>query len=81
MRSLHLHDNDGVNDTHQAPREGTGTIDWSQFTADLKTARYKGPIMYEVGYIRPNEVDRALDDVMKHYHRVFGDINRMSFYT
>lgn len=44
--ALHLHDNDGIDDQHRIP--GEGTIDWETITSKLKQANYKGSISIEV---------------------------------
>lgn len=46
LMALHLHDNDGTDDQHQIP--GEGTIDWSVVTKKIKEAGYTGTIALEV---------------------------------
>ena len=44
LAALHLHDNDGTDDQHRIP--GEGTIDWPEITRKLRG--YPGPISVEV---------------------------------
>lgn len=44
--SLHLHDNDGTDDQHRIP--GEGTVDWGNITSTLKQYDFKVPISLEV---------------------------------
>lgn len=46
--AVHLHDNDGTDDQHRLPFDGT--IDWQDFMFKLKTANYTGPITLESCY-------------------------------
>lgn len=45
--TLHISDNDGVDEKHWLP--GRGVIDWPGVVAALREAGYRGPWMYEVG--------------------------------
>jgi len=45
---LHVHDNDGVQDDHRMP--GDGTIDWRAFAGVLRETGLKAPRMLEVFY-------------------------------
>lgn len=45
LRTTHVHDNDGRQDTHRPP--GEGTIDWSLWSRALDAIGYEGPIMLE----------------------------------
>jgi sugar phosphate isomerase/epimerase len=44
--ALHLHDNDGTDDQHRIPSEGS--IDWNKIAFKLKQKQYKGSISLEV---------------------------------
>jgi sugar phosphate isomerase/epimerase len=44
--STHIHDNDGVNDSHLWP--GNGTIDWKGTMELLRTAPLKPPLLLEI---------------------------------
>lgn len=46
LMALHLHDNDGSDDQHNIP--GEGTIDWGSTMSNIRLARYKGPITLEI---------------------------------
>lgn len=46
--AVHLHDNDGTDDQHRLPFDGT--IDWQDFMFKLETANYTGPITLESCY-------------------------------
>jgi sugar phosphate isomerase/epimerase len=45
LRSTHVHDNNGHQDSHDVP--GTGSIDWEDWVEALDEIRYEGPIMLE----------------------------------
>lgn len=63
LRSTHVHDNDGRQDSHLPP--GLGSIDWEGWTRALDAIDYRGPIMLEcVRHLRKNPegiTDRFLD--------------------
>lgn len=42
---LHLHDNDGINDQHKLPFQGT--VDWERFIRILDHSAYRGPVNLE----------------------------------
>ncbi|MGE5604172.1 MAG: sugar phosphate isomerase/epimerase family protein [Bacteroidota bacterium] len=46
LMALHLHDNDGSDDQHWIP--GEGSIDWKALLKKLKATGYSGPIAFEV---------------------------------
>lgn len=50
LKTLHLHDNYGENDDHQAP--GMGYIDWYKVIPALKESPYNGPLMLEMTDIK-----------------------------
>ncbi|SIO62201.1 Sugar phosphate isomerase/epimerase [Singulisphaera sp. GP187] len=45
LRTTHVHDNNGRQDTHEPP--GLGTIDWHDWGRALDAIEYRGPIMLE----------------------------------
>ncbi len=45
LRTTHVHDNDGLSDTHLPP--GLGTLDWNSWAASLDAIGYRGPVMLE----------------------------------
>jgi len=46
IKSLHIHNNNGKDDSHNPPQQGT--IVWPEFIQDLRDISYQGPIMFEV---------------------------------
>ncbi len=61
LRTTHVHDNNGRQDTHLPP--GLGTINWHDWARSLDAIGYRGPIMLEcVRHIRKNPecLDRAM---------------------
>ncbi|MED5578823.1 MAG: sugar phosphate isomerase/epimerase family protein [Nitrospinota bacterium] len=44
--NIHLHDNDGIVDSHLPPKEGK--IDWERFKNALIKYKYKGQLTYEI---------------------------------
>jgi len=49
---VHLHDNDGTDDQHLLPFDGT--INWEYIMEELKEANYNGPITLELIYWQEN---------------------------
>jgi len=45
IKALHIHDNDGSRDEHEAPM--TGTINWNHFCQALKEICYNGDLSFE----------------------------------
>ncbi len=45
LRTTHVHDNDGRQDTHLPP--GLGTLDWPAWLEALDAIDYRGPILLE----------------------------------
>lgn len=45
LRTLHVHDNDGIADTHQIP--GRGTINWTDFSDALADIGFDGVLSFE----------------------------------
>jgi sugar phosphate isomerase/epimerase len=61
LRTTHVHDNDGRQDTHLPP--GQGNVNWDAWAAALDAIDYRGPIMLEcIRVIRkqPGAVDAGL---------------------
>jgi sugar phosphate isomerase/epimerase len=51
LKTTHVHDNDGRQDSHLPP--GSGTIDWGEWVQALDAIDYRGPIMLEcIKYLR-----------------------------
>jgi len=60
LRTTHVHDNDGRQDTHHPP--GLGTIEWPGWVEALDAIGYRGPIVLEcVRHLRKNP--ECLDDL------------------
>ena len=59
LKSLHIHDNDGITDMHKAPY--TGTINWKHFYTMLKEIGYEGDLSFETfRQTDPNVIDLEL---------------------
>ena len=56
LRTTHVHDNNGRQDRHEPP--GEGTIDWVRWAESLDAIGYEGPIMLECIRILRREPDR-----------------------
>jgi sugar phosphate isomerase/epimerase len=68
IRSTHLHDNDGVSDSHLFP--GKGTIDWGKAMELLVSRKNQYPLLLELreptGMEHPiEEAKRAMDELTK----------------
>lgn len=46
LMALHLHDNDGTDDQHRIP--GEGTINWDSIVRKIKSTTYRGSVSLEV---------------------------------
>lgn len=61
LKTLHLHDNDGMNDLHLPPY--MGTVDWQVVMNALKEIGYSGNLSLEadnfMGYIKPEAFENA----------------------
>ena len=59
LRTTHVHDNDGRQDSHRPP--GLGSVDWGSWVAGLDAIGYRGPIVLEcIRHLR--EKPESLDD-------------------
>lgn len=47
LKALHLHDNDGTDDQHRLP--GDGTVDWPEIMGAIAATGYKGATTLELG--------------------------------
>jgi sugar phosphate isomerase/epimerase len=66
LRTTHVHDNDGRQDTHHPP--GLGTIAWDAWARALDAINYRGPIMLEcIRYLRkhPEVLDARLNETLE----------------
>lgn len=57
---LHVHDNDGLDDSHLMPF--TGTVNWNEFCASLKKIGYDGVISFET--FHSNDIGYAFSEEM-----------------
>jgi len=60
LTGLHLTDNNGEDDDHLLPFEGT--FDWTKFNQTLKSIEYDGPLSFEVGWQLDHDVKKYSDD-------------------
>lgn len=62
LRTTHVHDNNGRQDTHHPP--GLGTVDWSGWVGALDVIDYRGPIVLEcIRHLRKDP--ECLDDDLR----------------
>ena len=57
--NCHLHDNDGITDSHQQP--GTGTIDWAEVRNTIEEIGYNGWVSYEENAYTPEGYGKRTD--------------------
>lgn len=79
LRTTHVHDNNGTQDSHQPP--GSGTIDWAAWGQSLDRIGYHGPIMLECIRILRREPDRIDEDFIQRLRQLCQSvaIDRASF--
>lgn len=58
LKLLHVHDNYGITDNHNAPTQGIA--DWKAFAAALKEVGYDGAFSMEVSFARVMKTDKEL---------------------
>jgi sugar phosphate isomerase/epimerase len=63
IRSLHLHDNGGVDDQHLYPQAPGGTIDWKRTMELLRSRPDQYPLMLELREVP--EMEHPIDEVLK----------------
>ncbi len=61
IRSTHLHDNDGKEDSHLFP--GKGTIDWRKTMKLLRSCTKDCPLLLELR--EPPEMERPLEEAKR----------------
>jgi sugar phosphate isomerase/epimerase len=71
IRSLHLHDNGGVEDQHLYPQAPGGTIDWKRTMELLRSRPGQYPLLLELREIP--EMEHPIDEVVK----VFNSLEAM----
>jgi sugar phosphate isomerase/epimerase len=69
--TLHISDNDGLDEKHWLP--GEGVIDWRALLHDLDRVGYDGPFLYEVGRGDKGLTER-LDDFIENYARLMAEM-------
>jgi sugar phosphate isomerase/epimerase len=69
--TLHISDNDGVDEKHWLP--GEGVIDWRALLHDLRQADYSGPFLYEVSR-GDKELAERLADFGENYARLMTEM-------
>lgn len=71
LRTTHVHDNDGRQDSHLIP--GHGVIDWDAWAASLDAINYRGPIMLEcIRHLRRHP-EAITPDFLNRLRRMTGD--------
>ena len=71
--ALHLHDNDGIDDQHLLPFDGT--INWKAIMEKLKSINYRGSLAFEIAERKVNglhkySVEEYLSEVVKRAKRL-----------
>jgi len=59
LKYTHVHDNDGVNDTHLLP--GRGTLPWDEARRELRKIDYQGVFLLEV-FEKASDLRRLMTD-------------------
>ncbi|HTA45395.1 MAG TPA: sugar phosphate isomerase/epimerase family protein [Bryobacteraceae bacterium] len=63
IRSLHVHDNNGKEDSHLFPMIGKGTIDWGTTMDSLRSLRKDVPLLLELREVP--EMERPLEEIAR----------------
>ena len=63
VETLHIHDNDGINDEHITPY--TGILDWERFLKGLKAINYSGNLSFETFMTANNFPNELALDALK----------------
>ena len=71
IRSLHVHDNDKIDDKHLYPQAPGGTIDWKRTMELLRSRPGQYPLLLELREVP--ELEHPIDEVVK----VFGKLEAM----
>ena len=70
LETLHIHDNDGIDDCHVAPMLGYtkkthfSSVDWNDFAAALREVNYKGTLSFETDQTQVMYGPALAEDVM-----------------
>lgn len=68
IRSLHVHDNDGNEDSHLFPMAGKGTIDWGATMDRLRSLPHEVPLLLELREVP--ELEHPLDEIALAFDRL-----------
>ena len=68
IRSLHIHDNDGVDDQHLYPGAKGGKIDWKRTMDMLRSRPGQYPLLFELREVP--EMEHPIDEVVKVFDRL-----------
>lgn len=69
LKGLHLHDNNGEVDQHQAI--GSGLIDWKQIIKELHEINFQGPLLLEVDEkVHSSKIDSFLKQCIKSIEKI-----------
>ncbi len=71
LKTLHIHDNDGIQDLHQIPytftktRENTASTDWEGFINGLSRIRYDGVLSFETAPVLTAFPDEMKEEALR----------------
>lgn len=68
IRSLHLHDNDGVKDLHLFPQAAGGKIDWTRTMQLLRSRPGQYPLLLELKEVP--EIEHPVDEIAKVFDKL-----------
>ena len=68
IRSLHVHDNNGKEDSHLFPMNGKGTIDWGATMDALRSLPESVPLLLELREVP--EMEHPLDEIGRAFDRL-----------
>lgn len=77
LSSVHISDNDGVDEQHWMP--GKGVINWSEWIKTILEIGYRGSLIYEIhpGWNWPNNTfsdKEIVDMIIRNAHDIFGEV-------
>jgi len=70
IRSTHIHDNDGANDSHLFPLVDEGTVDWKATMELLRTRATQYPLVLELRETPERPWPQALETVCEIFNRL-----------
>ena len=59
IKCFHIHDNDGIHDSHQTPF--TMSLDWDDLAKAIKDINYQGDLIIEIGNIKDASFEQVLE--------------------